>query len=284
MSFSSTVLSESDTRVAAHVCILGEANRCVSRQKEANKKTKSKSTMNKFTKIAVVAALAAMAAQGLRAQTAPGGDLILGFTSTSSSSDYVVDLGAIPTVPTDLGSAINLSQFGTGGAPSIGNMSVGVMFGKAVGTPGDFAGLSVPHGTAAPPTPSGNNVSAAVNDALSVIIGTPGNTTLTSFTGQSAFLTAGTFANSLGADPRVVMPGTSIVLDIYESTRLANSGRTTVASAFSLIGTLSLDLSGPTAHAEFTPTAVPEPSTYGLIAGAGLLLVVLRRRLSSQRA
>jgi hypothetical protein len=242
--------------------------------------------MNKFTKIAVVAATAALAAQGLRAQTAPGGDLILGFTSGTATSDYVVDLGAIPSVPTDLGSAINLSQFGTGGAPSIGNMSVGVIFGNPVNSgPGDYVGFSVSHGGAAPVTPSGNSVTGAGTQAGSVLIGTPANTLGTSFTGQSAVTTAGTFANYFQTDPRLSMPGTSLVLDIYESMRIASTGRgTPTATAFSLIGTLSLDLSGGTPHAEFTPTAVPEPSTYGLIAGAGLLLVALRRRLSAQRA
>jgi hypothetical protein len=55
----------------------------------------------------------------------------------------------------------------------------------------------------------------------------------------------------------------------------------TPSSAFTLEGTLNLDFTGASPVADFTPAPVPEPSTYGLLAGAGLLLLALRRQFRS---
>jgi hypothetical protein len=262
--------------------------------------------MKRSVKITMLAAAgAALLTQAVRAQTAPPGDLVLGFTSTAAgvTQDYVIDLGAFSSLSSSqishLGGAVNLAQFGTGGAPPIGSMNVGVMFGQGAAQTGDFAGVSQfrTGGNAAgvvgtesvPATPSsGNFVTSAATDAASLLLGTPGNGNQFSFTIQGNTLTAGGFANNLGVNPMVAMPGSTIALDLFESTRLAPSGRSTPASAFTYEGTLNIDLSGPNAIVDFTPAgfaaAVPEPSTYGLIAGAGLLIVSLRRQLRGANA
>jgi hypothetical protein len=253
--------------------------------------------MKEITKLAVVSATTALLATSVAsAQTAPAGDLILGFTSSSATADYVVDLGSLASLisaggVSHLGGNVDLAQFGAGGAPSIGNMNVGVMFGSSAAQTGDYAGVSQVRaggnasGTAgtepAPGTPtSGNFVTQAGTDAASLLLGLPANTAQFSTTIQGDPISAGTFANTLGVTPLQAMPGTTISLDLFETTRLAPVGRGTPASAFTYEGTLDIDFSVPNNPVvDFTSVAaVPEPSTLSLLAGAGLLVLHWRRR------
>src|SRR5581483_9153546 len=248
--------------------------------------------MNKTTKLAFSCATGAVLAMNTAQAQAPAGDLVLGFTSSSATADYVVDLGSLASLMSaggvsHLGGTINLGQFGTGGAPSIGSMNVGVMFGSSAAQKGDYAGLSQlraggnPAGTeTTPATPSsGNFVTQAGTDAASFLLGLPSNTAQFSTTVQGDPIPAGTFANILGLTPLQAMPGTTISLDLFETTRLAPSGRTTPASAYAYEGTLDINLSGPNAVVDFTPAAaVPEPTSLSLLTGAGALFVFWRRR------
>jgi hypothetical protein len=249
----------------------------------------------------MLAASVAAAAQAARAQIAPG-DLLLGFTSPTASTDYVVDLGQgfSSTSVTHLGSHIDLAQFTTGGAfpGGINGVSVGALFGSGgSGAAGDYAAVSLLRlggagspgfaGTeSAPKTPSGGAfVSAAANAGNGITLGFPAPGASSSFTFNSTELNPGTFANNLQLDPRSVVSGSTIELDLFESTRLAPVGRSTPASAFDFAGSLTIDFSGASPVVDFTPaTAVPEPSTFSLIAGAGLLLISLRRQLSRATA
>jgi hypothetical protein len=242
-----------------------------------------------------------------RAQN-PSGEIILGFTSPTATLDYVVDLGNQSTLGDGtthhLGSLIDLTQFGTGQAGkanfgSVNGTFAGVAFYRAVGTPGDVAGISVlrngsvfnPANPAAGASdvlpglnpPSGNGVTGAGTDVASLALGNPLQSDGFSFTSQSSILTAGTLANQLQWDPRSQISGTTITLDLFESTRLANSGRSSVATPYAYYGTLVLDLTGPNAVADFTAgTAVPEPSSGVMIVGGGLLLVALRRQVGAK--
>jgi hypothetical protein len=259
--------------------------------------------MNKLTKVALITVASGLGVIGARAQN-PSGDLILGFTSPTATLDYVVDLGNISSLGDrsthHQGGLIDLNQWG-GPGHTFGTVSgtfTGVMFGQQVGQPGDIAGISVirngatfnPLNPAAGGSdvlpglnpPSGNSVTGAGTDVNSVLLGNPALTAGFSFTSQSAIGPAGTFANLLQWDPRSQFNGTTIALDLFSSTRLPNAGRSTVASSYSYFGTLVLDLTGPNAVADFT--AVPETSTYGMIAGAGLLLVLLRRQFAGAKA
>jgi hypothetical protein len=266
----------------------------------------NKITMKKLTKIALITVTAGISVTVAHAQI-KSGDIILGFTSPSATQDYVVDLGNMSSLGDGathhLGSLIDLTQFGGAGHtfPSVNGTFTGVMFGQQVGIPGDLAGISVVRNGAAfnpanpapgasdvLPTlnpPSGNNVTAASTDASSLALGNPLQSDGFSFTSQSAILTAGSFANNLQWDPRSQISGTIITMDLFESTRQANVGRGTVATPYTYYGTLVLDLTGPNAVADFTgAAAVPEPSTCVMLVGAGLLLVVLRRRFTGAKA
>ena len=261
--------------------------------------------MNKLAKVALITAISALGVTAARAQN-PSGELILGFTSPTATLDYVVDLGNINSLGDQtthhLGSSIDLTQFGTGQAGkanfgSVNGTFAGVVIGNQIGIPGDLAGISVVrNGAAFNPTspaagssdvlptlnpPSGNNVTAASTDVASLLLGNPAQTATFSFSTQSGLGNAGSFANNLQFDPRSQFNGTTLTFDLFESTRLANVGRGTVATPYQYFGTLVLDLTGPNAVADFT--AVPETSTYGLMAGAGLLLVLVRRQFAGAK-
>src|SRR5262249_44719333 len=86
------------------------------------------------------------------------------------------------------------------------------------------------------------------------------------------------YAGLLARNPMTSsLSGGVFSLDLFRATQ-ANG-------VFSFYGTLSLNLSGTSFGITYDPvSAVPEPSTYGLLAGAGLLVVALRRKLSTSRA
>jgi hypothetical protein len=225
--------------------------------------TNTKPIMNKLARLAVVAAAgAALLQQAAQGQSAPSGDLILGFTSATASKDYVVDLGTLSTFSsssiTHLGSAVDLSTLN---ATITSGLNIGASYGLAGGIPGDSVGISLlrtgnniigtPGTESGPVNPSGNNVSAAESSAVSILLGTPANSDQFSFTGQSDKLTAGTFGNALGASPLSPVSGSAITLDLFQSTRLANNGRFTAATPFSYIGSLQVDLAGPSAVVDY---------------------------------
>ncbi len=256
--------------------------------------------MKKFTSAVILTAAVALANQAAQAQV-NSGDLVIGFTSASAATDYVVDLGSLSsfstTSITQLGSLISQNQINTtfGG---INGVNVGAIAGNpSQAGPGDFAATTLlrlggnavgVQGTeSAPATPGGNGVTGAGTDAISLSLGTPSPANAFSFSTQANPLTAGGFANNLATSPLSTVSGSTISEDIFESTRLPVSGRSTPATPFAYLGQLDLDLSGSSPSLEFVPagfSAVPEPGTYGLLAGTGLLALALRRQFISKNA
>ncbi len=252
--------------------------------------------MNNLSKAAILTAAVTLACTRGYAQANPG-DLILGFTSPSATLDYVVDLGSAPTSSMDLGGSINMSMLNTAFPGGVNGVSVGVVFGVGNGAIGDDAGLSVLRtgnnaagvaGTeAAPGAPSGGLfVTAAASSANSITLGNPANNSSTSFTFAANTMNPGSFANEVGTSPSATISGTTISLDLYESTRLVPSGRSTPASAFTFEGQLNLDFSNPSSpSAQFIPVApVPEPTTNALLVCGGLLALFLRGLLGRKNA
>ncbi len=66
--------------------------------------------------------------------------------------------------------------------------------------------------------------------------------------------------------------------DLWRNTRPSATG---AASGWVYEGFFTLNFTSPTTET-LTFTPVPEPSAYGLIAGAGLLVLCYRRQLRSQ--
>jgi hypothetical protein len=254
--------------------------------------------MNKLTKLAVVALAAGLMSQAARAQTFPApGDIVLAFSSANvpSGNDYVVDLGAFGAGLPNVGT-FNLANFNSVFAGAPNPVTAAAVGGQGVGI-GENLFLTVAHGAAAPNAVAGSTIASAISTANGVNtsfptfapgvipINLPGVMPITA--NQQAWTAEGPlFASQAGTDPRQVISGSSIMLDLYQGIAVGGGPRGTTPvinpGNWVDVGTLTIDLSGGTVS--FSPTAVPEPSTYGLLAGAGLLLVALRRQFTSVRA
>jgi len=77
-------------------------------------------------------------------------------------------------------------------------------------------------------------------------------------------------------DPLSSMSGNTVTLNLWKDTQTAGGGFTGWVAA----GQLSLNLSGSTFVADFTPA--PEPATTSLLAGAGMLVVLVRRKIGQK--
>ena len=245
--------------------------------------------MKNSYKVALLAALGLVTVSSARAFTQ--GDVLLGLTdnstvNTSAHNDYVIDIGSLnqftstsiksgtlsassiaSVVGTDSASSVNHLAFGVIGGTSGGvnqwNQS-GAYTGPVTGTA--IAGsASLYTSVALGVTPSGNGsswtslVSANPNtgstDVSGGIDGNTGN--------PMVFLSGGTAS---AAFLSVVYDGT----DTQNPTQL---------------GTFAINLSNDTwTYNGLNATAVPEPSTYGLIAVAGVLLVGVRRQFVKKNA
>ena len=261
--------------------------------------------MNKLTKIALITVAAAWAAQGAKAQINPD-DLILGFTSTANdvASDYILDLGQIPTSPNTQLSGISLTTFNSiFGATDIanGNVDVGIVGANqnnpdiivttartgasANNLPTNFA----VKGAEAKPaffTTSANTFLAA-QDVQALSLGVVSHSSPTSWYSSISQYGVGA-ANqpngSLGSyapastEALSVLPSSEqITLDLFQE-----NDATTGTMVYQ--GDVQLDLSGSTLSAVFDPVATPEPSTTALLAGAAVLGLAFRRQLVRKNA
>jgi hypothetical protein len=263
--------------------------------------------MKRFVSKTMLAAVGgALLAQA--AQAAPD-DLVLGFTLTGAANDYIVDLGPGSSIGAGGGSVVDLSSgFGfssatlttTFGSGNVANgLNVGVVGGAATGLPGQDLWVTQARsggaGNAATPgsalqggtTSSGSSGSPFPNGVLSGTGLTAGNGVVFSAADSSSFSSLiyngnPNFVTTMGGlNPAGTTSGSVVYEDLYREVD-SNPGRGGLQGNWAYQGYLTLDLSGGTSQLlTFTPAsiAVPEPSTYGLIAGAGLLIISLRRQL-----
>jgi len=134
---------------------------------------------------------------------------------------------------------------------------------------------------------SRTTLSAAANLVTSTPTGSPLASDPNSLATQSQSGTAGTIANDAGATFSTLNMLTTIFastaqLDLFQDTRGSAANGNYV-----YLGQLDLDLSGASPVLDFIPSgfvasAVPEPGTYGVIAGAGLLALCFRRQSRCQ--
>jgi hypothetical protein len=217
----------------------------------------------------LLAALAFAFAASTQAATY-NGDLVIGFTS-ASGNDFELDLGAASSLSS--GQTFNLGSQLSGFNLSTVNWGV---VGTATVSGARTSWVTVNTGLT-PNQINGLNAWSKVNTAVSAVytlFGTAG-------AGNSATPNSGD-DNSWNQQTRLGSIATQYH-NVYED---PNSIGTTSADFYSvinnntpgsLLGTFSLNSSGI-----LTFTAVPEPSTYGVLAGMGLLLLTLRRRLVSK--
>jgi len=258
--------------------------------------------MNKLAKAAVVVAGLALASQVAKANN---NDLLLGFNGNGSSSDYVINLGNAfsavgvgGTSVVDLTGDFNMTTFnstfssvngtmmGAGGGTSslnpvlfltqnrgsIGNVSTALSLAPANQTTGNvsaeagyFNGVI---GAFASLNSAGANLTIANSDPNSftskVTSGAPG-----SLLGDKSLIDS--FAIGSGV----------IYEDLWENLKVGST------STWVYTGFLTFDTTGSSASLTFTPkdlAAVPEPSMYGLLGGAGVLALCVRRQFTRKNA
>lgn len=218
------------------------------------------------------------------------GDLVIGFTG-GAANDVLFDLGAGTGLPTsgslNLSSFLNSSLLQGNDYTSLAGKFVGVIGARP--TPGGTTGnqgiwSTTTHGGAAPATLANSSAFNAARlsvDSTGGLIdgtGSPANSIAVDKSDPNSWNSnvknggVNSFTSNYG-DPSVLFSGSSTILDLwYEKWQDAPTGP-------ALLGTLTLgnDYS-------LTFTAVPEPSSYGLIAGLGLLMLGIRRQMKLRRA
>jgi hypothetical protein len=240
--------------------------------------------MKRLTKAGVLAVGVALASQAAQAQFTAN-DLYLGFTQSSASSDYLIDLGQPGVVGVGGSSVVNLSSdfsmslftsIFTGGATGV---SMGVVGGQS-----HFPSSYDLFATA----PIGSNLSG-VNHSQSTIASAEADLTVLPFptagsgvadstkswnANVSPTFTASTFYGASGIEPDSAIDNTGIINEgLWEATP---------TSAYSYLGYFTLDTTGGNPSLTFTPSAVPEPNTYAL-GGFALLLCLLLRRFNYKK-
>jgi hypothetical protein len=247
--------------------------------------------MNKLTKAVLLGATVALAGQGAYAQT---GDLILGFTGNSATTDTTFDLGSLSTT------AITTGTLDAGGLSGFTFSGVMGNFGNS-GTQGSGIDLSVARtgstsiglqgSESAPVAPVASSLPAAINDAGSIIRGSGvPSFTLNSYSANTTIVVPGTDTSTFYASDGnySTLVGNGTAMDIFSETQGAAAGRGGVTPVtVTYVGQLDLTLGASGDSYEFIPaniSAVPEPAAYGLMAGAGLLALALRRRFNAKNA
>lgn len=245
--------------------------------------------MNKLAKVAVVVAGLALVAQ---VANAANNDLLLGFNGNSSSSDYVINLGNSTSLfnsssVVDLSSDFSLSTFnstfssvngtkmGAGGGTS--SLNPIFFFTENRGSAGDSStALSLTPPSITTTVASGaagafNGISPFPAAGTGTLIN---NGNATSFTSQMT-----TLQNNTGLNPSTAIGSGVIYEDLWQATKTTGT-----STAWVYKGYLTFDTTGANPLLTFTPTAVPEPSTYGLFGGMGILALAMRRQLRRKNA
>lgn len=240
--------------------------------------------MKQLAKAGILAVGAALATQAAQAAFTAN-DLYLGFTQSSASGDYLIDLGQASSV-TGQSTVVNLSSYFdlgmfntifTGGAAGV---NMGVVGGKnqfpssydfyvtaPVGA--DLSSLS--YSSTAIGTVVGPITRLAVPAAGSGV-----NDTTKSWAANIPVNSPSDFYGASGLNPDLAIDGSGV---ITEGLWKAIPGSTTY------LGYFTLDTTGASPSLTFTSIqAVPEPTTASVLAGGALLVGVLRWRAARKNA
>ncbi len=267
--------------------------------------------IQKLTKAGALVAGALLACQAAHAAGITANDLYMGFQNSGASSDYIVNLGAASSI---LGqdTVVNLSGdftesditailggAGTSYAGTIGANNAGGV--PSVANPADAYGTvlrtsnlgnNAVSGSVQPTAISSGSDITAYNDLGTLNAPATAGGQLDSgktFTADvpSSGATAGTYNSATGLIPNSAVTTSSALIEDLWYTADPSTGRTDTSKPWVYEGYFTIDLTGSSPDVTFTSdlvTAVPEPTTYGLMAGAGLLLLSLRRQLGVKLA
>lgn len=251
--------------------------------------------MKKLTSAALLVGAALVACQSASAQFTAD-DLYLGFQNQAGggTEDYIINLGAASGIVgqssvVNLSSDFSLSDFDAVLGTST-SLFGGVVGGSAAANPtSDVYLTQLRSGGAGTPSVAGSSVSATFtrsldNQTISPLsnlnapaAGTGILDTSKTWEGyvEPTFTTQSFYGNS-GINPdSAVSPSSVLYEDLWYTSKSTISG----SAGFTYEGYFTLDLTGSQPLLTFTGvSAVPEPATYALLSGAGLLMLVLRRR------
>jgi hypothetical protein len=238
-----------------------------------------------------LALLAALGLVSITSAQANNNDILVGFNDANgpanAQNDYVVDLGYTAqagqansitvnsSFTVDFSSSLYTTAFGadTSAANDVYAGVTGIYNGSSARTV--YLSGQVQPGNIAR-TPFNNTLSAGSGIATGEYGSTSSSQAWTAEVGSSASF--GLIQSDTGAPVISSLVNGTVTENLYEATQASNTGTPT---AFSLIG--SFDINTTTDTISFTGadvSAVPEPATYGLISGAGMLLLGLRRQFS----
>jgi hypothetical protein len=238
--------------------------------------------MKNSYKAALLAALGLAVVASANAGTYTAGDLLVGFT-TASGTDLIYDLGQA--------SSLYNGETWSGLSTLLGNdftsessLSWGVIGNEAnSGTPRTLYTTTVV-GTV-PATITGNSAFGKENTVATTFAAL--FSTGATAAGKSATVSASA-ANSWNME---TLNGTLTTqyINAYENPNVVGETSADFSSVLSdgatvtLLGDFTLGANDTFTYTTAT-TSVPEPTTYGLIAGAGLLIVSLRNKFSRKQA
>lgn len=256
--------------------------------------------MKKTSTAALLLCGAALASQSAFGQYVAN-DLYLGFQNQAGggTADYLINLGAASGIVgsssvVDLSGDFSLTDFNAVLGTS-SSMSGGVV-GGSNGNPPDLyvtqlrsggAGTPSAPGSSSPATLYKGDILTGYSDLSQLTLVAPAASTGI-LDGSKSWenyvepkFAVGSFYGDTGINPDSTIGGGGV---LYEDLWFNSNGSASVKQPFTYEGFFTLDLSGNTPSLTFTPAAVPEPSTLGLLGGAALLLLSFRRRLSGRNA
>jgi hypothetical protein len=267
---------------------------------EQKSKALTKEHMKKSTTAALFFCGAALASQSAFGQYLAN-NLYMGFQNQAGggTADYIINFGSASGIVgsssvVDLSSDFSLANFNA----VLGSSSS--MFGGVVaasnGNPPDLYVTQLRSGGAGTPSLPGS-ISPGILYRLDILTGYSDLSQLGMVAPSAGVgvldttkswenyvepkLAIGTFYGDSGINPdSAVGPATVLYEDLWYDSNNSSS----VKKPFTYLGYFTLDLTGNNASLTFTPSAVPEPSTLGLLGGAGLLLLSFRRRLGGKNA
>jgi hypothetical protein len=248
----------------------------------------------KLTKTALLTAVFAASVSQLAQAGFTANDLYLGFSQSSATSDYIIDLGQ----PTALGlggssvmdisgdfslatfnsvftggaNGVNMAIIGGNNAPVFGVFATQVRSGGSGDPAVAGSSITATHSTS---QMSGGAASITAIGALAGGLPTAGNYLLDpnkTYTAAVATGVQNNFIGKTGVNPTGTIDSSGIIYeDLYKAT---------TSSAYTYQGYLAFDAG--TGSLTFTPAAaapVPEPGTYAIF-GAGLVGLFILRRFS----
>ena len=201
------------------------------------------------------------------------GDLIVGVSQSGVGNTEVIDIGAFTSLYN--GETWNLSSLGLSSAGFSSTLSSSALFGVVGDYNNPGAGADSLYATTTGFTPNKINGSGSFgtdDGGLSnVQLGSAAIGSGNDWVSQNNAQVSGTMAAALGYSPNASVTGVADLFTINDDN-----------SAPQLDGTFTLN---PTTEVlTFDTVAVPEPTTYGLVAAAGLLVVSLRNKFSRRQA